>query len=59
MVFLIFHFFKFQITIVKNLMEKLSFFIVDFEGFMKFYFVTNTFDLQTFDDETTALLKFF
>ena len=26
---------------------------------MKFYYVTNIFDLQTFDNETTALLKFF
>ena len=33
MVFLIFHFFKFQITIVKNLMEKLSFFYSGFRGF--------------------------
>ena len=26
---------------------------------MKFYYVTNIFDLHTFDNETTALLKFF
>ena len=25
---------------------------------MKFYYVTNVFDLLTFDNETTALLKF-
>ena len=26
---------------------------------MKFYYVTNIFDLHTFDNETTALLEFF
>ena len=26
---------------------------------MKFYYVTNIFDLHIFDNETTALLKFF
>ena len=26
---------------------------------MKFYYVTNIFDLHTFDNETTVLLKFF
>ena len=26
---------------------------------MKFYYVTNIFDIHAFDNETTALLKFF
>ena len=30
--FCLFHFFKFQMTVVKNLMKKPSFFIMDFEG---------------------------
>ena len=43
----------------KNLVANASFFIMDFEGFlMEFYCVTNIFDLHTFDNETTALLKF-
>ena len=52
----LFHFSKLQMSIVKNLMEKPSFLIIDFEGF---YYVKNIFDLDTFDNETAALLKFF
>ena len=46
-------------TIVKNLMEKPSFFKMDFEGPYEVLYVTNIFDLHTFDNEATALLKFF
>ena len=57
--FCLFHFFKFQMAIAKNLMEKPSFFIMVFGVFMKFYYVTNIFDPHTFDNKTTALLKLF
>ena len=43
-----FHFSKFQMTIVKTLMEKPSFFIMDFEGCNKVFDVTNIFDLHNF-----------
>ena len=52
------YFSKFQIAILKNLIELPSFFKMEFEGSMKFYYVTNIFDLHTFDNETTALWKF-
>ena len=55
----LFHFSKFQMTIVRNLMEKPSFFIMDPKVFMKLYYVTNIFDLQIFGNETMTLLKFF
>ena len=57
--FCLFHFSKFQMTVVKNLSEKPFFFIMDFEGSYKFYYVTNIFDLHTFDNGTTVLLNFF
>ena len=44
-------------TIIKNLTEKPSFFIMDFEGFFEVLYVTNIFDLHTYDKETTALFK--
>ena len=31
---------------------------MDFEGSYEVLYVTNSFDLNTFDNETTALLKF-
>ena len=57
--FYLFHFFKFQITIVIYLMEKPSSLTMDFKGFLKFYYVTSFFNLQIFNNETTVLLKFF
>ena len=54
-----FHFSKFQMAIVKNLMEKPSFLKCVLGVLIKFYYVTNIFDLHTFDNETTALLNFF
>ena len=33
--------------------------MMDFEGSDDFYYVTNTFDLHTFDNETTILFKIF
>ena len=56
--FCLFHFSKFQMTIIKNLMEKPSFFIMDFEGsyeVLKYLWSS----VHTFNNETTALLKFF
>ena len=52
---------KFQMTVVKYLMAKPSFFIMDFEVSYEVllrqkYFIL---DLHTFDNETTALLKCF
>ena len=58
MLFFNFYFFylsKFQLSIVKNLMEKQSFFIMDFGGSYKVLYVTNIFDLHTLDNETTTL----
>ena len=46
--FCLFHFSKFQVAIVKNLIKKPYFFISH-----------KYFDLHTFDNETTALLKVF
>ena len=46
-------------TIVKNLIENPSFFVMDFESFYKVIYVTNIFDLHTSDNEITLLLKFF
>ena len=40
-------------------MEKPSCFIMDFKILMKFYYITNTFDLQFFDNEMTAVLNSF
>ena len=55
----LFHFPKFQITIVKNFMEKPSFFIMDFESSNEVLLRHNYFDVQIFDNETTALLNIF
>ena len=55
--FLPFSFFHFQMTIVKNLLEKLAFFEWISKVLMKFYFLTNIFHPQIFDNESTALLK--
>ena len=44
---------------VKNLTEKPSFFIMDYEGSYEVLHFTNNFDLQIFDNETTALLIIF
>ena len=57
--FCLFHFSKFQMTIVKNLIENPSFFVMDFESSYKVIYVTNIFDLHTSDNEITLLLKFF
>ena len=46
-------------SIVKNHMDKSYFFIMDFEGSYEALYVTNIFDLYTFDNKTTPLLKFF
>ena len=46
-------------AIVKNLMELPSFFEIDFEGSYEVLYVTNIFDLPTFDNETTTFLIFF
>ena len=46
-------------TIVKNIMEKPSFFIMDFEGSYEALYAINIFDLHSFDNETTALIEFF
>ena len=40
-------------VIVKNLMEKPSFFMMDW------YYVINIFDLHTFDNETKTILNFY
>ena len=49
------HFSKIQMTIVKNLTEKLPFLQWISKVLMKFYLIRNIFDLQIFDNETTAL----
>ena len=46
-------------TIVKNLMEKPSFFIIDFESSNEVLLRHKNFDLQIFDSQMTALLKVF
>ena len=48
--FCFFHFSKFQMTIVKNLMEKPSFFKWVSRVLIKLHYVTNIFDLHTFDN---------
>ena len=45
--------------IVKNLIEKASFLLWISRVLMKFYYVTNIFDLHIFDNETSGLLEFF
>ena len=45
-------------TIVKNLIEKASFFIMNFQDSYEVLLRPNIFDLHIFDNETTALLKF-
>ena len=57
--FVYFIFFKFQMTIVKNVMGKPSYFLMDSKGFMKFYYVTDLHDPQIFENETKPFLKFF
>ena len=46
-------------TIVKNLMEKPFFFIMDFQGSYAFLLRHKYFDLHTFDNEMTGLVKCF
>ena len=55
--FCLFHFFKFQMAIVENLMKKPSIFVMDFDGSHEVLHVTNIFYLHTFDNETTAVLR--
>ena len=57
--FFFFHSSEFQMTIVKNLMEKPSFFIIDFESSNEVLLRHKNFDLQIFDSQMTALLKVF
>ena len=56
--FFFFHFSKFQMTIAKNLMKKNPF-LRCISRFVKFCYVLIAFDIHTFDNETTAFLKFF
>ena len=53
----LFCFSKFRTTIVKNLTEKPSFFIMGFKGSHE-VLLRHKYDLQIFDKETTVLLKF-
>ena len=53
-----FHFSKFQMTIAKNLMKKNPF-LRWISRVVKFCYVLIVFDIHTFDNETTAFLKFF
>ena len=56
--FCLFQFFKFQTTIAKNVEKTILFCNGFWVLFVKFYYVTNIFDLHTFHNEATALLNF-
>ena len=46
-------------TVIKDVMEKPSFFITDFEGSYQVLLRHNIFDLQVFHNEKMAFLNFF
>ena len=54
-----FHFSKFEMTIVKNLLKNQPFLKWISRVLMKFYYVKNIFDLHTFDNEKTDLFFLF
>ena len=57
--FCFFHFSKFEMIIVKNLIKNHPLLKWISRVLMKVYYVQNVFDLHTFDNETTHLLKSF
>ena len=57
--FCFFHFPKFEMIIVKNLMKNHPLLKWISRVLIKVYYVQNVFDLHTFDNETTHLLKSF
>ena len=57
--FCFFHFSKFEMTTIKNLMKNQPFIKWISRNLMKFCYFKNIFDLHTFDNERTDHLKFF